>query len=150
MRMASRRARRMEIELPSRKPMAVARRVSLFERQVTVRLSPVAAELLLGSGTVLSEGGFGSERWAGSTMITVDLARTAAAVSDPADAATARRVAELAPADGRARERARRVAIAEARRIAGCELARPEVDVRARAVGRVIHLDLDLEADRRT
>ena len=148
--MASRRARRLEVELPSRKPMAAARRVSLFERQVTVRLSPVAVELLLGAGTVLSEGGFAAGRWSGSTMVTVDLLRTALAVSDPPDPETARRVADLVPADDRARERVRRVAVAEARRIAGCELAAAVVDVRGRAVGRTVHLDLDLEADRRT
>ena len=39
---------------------------------------------------------------------------------------------------------------AEATRIAGCDLHAPSVDVRARAVGARVHLDLDLEADRRT
>jgi hypothetical protein len=128
--------------------MAVARRVSLFERHVSIRLSAVGVDVLLGSGTVLSEGSFAGDRYAGSTMITVDLARTQASISDPADAATARRVASLVPADERARTRARKVALAEAHRTAGCALATPSVDLRARAVGHQLHLDLDLEAVR--
>jgi hypothetical protein len=129
--------------------MAMARRVSLFEREVKVRLSPVGVDVLFGAGSVLSEGHFAGDRFAGSTMITVDLARTAAAISDPIDAATTRRVAALVPTDDRARDRARGVAIGEARRAAGCELTTPKVDLRARAVGHQLHLDLDLEADRR-
>jgi hypothetical protein len=132
-------------ELPLRKPMAIARRVSLFEREVAVRLSPVGVELLMAAGEVLSEGATLGDCYAGSTMITVDLARTSARISDPADAATARRVADLVPRDDRARARARRIALREAERGAGRQLAEPVVDVRARAVGRQLHLDLDLE-----
>jgi len=147
--MASRRARREPLVVPRRKPMATARRVSLFERQVTVRLSAAGVDVLMGAGTILSEGSFAGDRFAGSTMITVDLARTRAMVSDPPDAATARRVAALVPVDDRARDRARGIALGEARRAAGCALAGPKVDLRARAVGHQLHLDLDLEADRR-
>jgi hypothetical protein len=128
-----------------RKPMAIARRVSLFERDVAIRLSPVGVELLMAAGDVLSEGDADGDRYAGSTMITVDLLRTAARISDPADATTARRVADLVPRDDRARARARRIALREAERGAGRALADPVVDVRARAVGRQLHLDLDLE-----
>jgi hypothetical protein len=147
--MPSRRPRRIPVEVgvPIRKPMATARRVSLFEREVTVRLSPVGVDVLFGAGTVLSEGSVEGGRFAGSTMITVDLARTAAAIAEPADAATARRVAALVPTDDHARGRARRIAIAEARRAAG-DLVAPAVDLRARAVGTQLQLDLDLEAVR--
>ena len=130
-----------------RKPMATARRVSLFEREVTVRLSPVGIDLLLGAATVLSEGTTERGRFSGSTMITVDLARTAAAIAEPADAATARRLAALVPTDDHARFRARRIAIAEAHRRAGT-LDSPAVDLRARAIGTQLQLDLDLEAVR--
>jgi hypothetical protein len=81
-------------------------------------------------------------------MITLDLARSAAAISDPAEPATARRLAQLVPTDDRARDRARGVALGEARRAAGCALASPSIDLRARAVGHQVHLDLDLEAVR--
>jgi hypothetical protein len=129
--------------------MAMARRISLFEREVTVRLSPVGVDVLFGAGSVLSEGDFAGERFCGSTMITIDLARTATSISDPIDASTARRVAELVPGDDHARERAKRIAIGAARRSAGCALADATVDVRARSVGHQLHLDLDLEASRR-
>jgi len=129
--------------------MAMARRISLFEREVHVRLSPAGVDVLLAAGSVLTEGSFHGDRFAGSTMITVDLGRTTATISDPADGATAHRVAALLPADVRARTRARDVAIEAARRRAGCPLASPTVDMRARAVGERVHLDFDLEADRR-
>ena len=137
--------------VPRRKPMAMARRISLFEREVTVRLSPVGVDVLLAAGSVLSEGDFtgGGARFAGCTMITIDLARTAGSISDPIDASTARRVAELVPTDDHARDRARRVAIGAAHRAAGCVLEAATVDVRARSVGHQLHLDLDLEALRR-
>src|SRR5687767_8232049 len=101
--MASRRPRAPAAtpSAPVRKPMAMARRVSLFERQVSVRLSAVGIDVLMNNGVVLSEGGFwgAGDRFAGSTMITLDLARSAAAISDPAEPATARRLAQLVPTD---------------------------------------------------
>jgi len=131
--------------LPQRKPMATARRVSLFDRRVEVRLAPAAHEILFGAAEVLSEGQVEGDRFVGSTMVTIDLARAASQISDGCDVATARRIAELLPADERARERARGLAVAEARRCAGA-LDAPQVDLRVRATGRQLHIDLDLEA----
>ena len=128
--------------------MAMARRVSLFEREVTVRLAPVAVELLHGSARILSEGELDGDVYAGSTMLTVDLARTADRIADPADASTAQKVALLYAADERCREHARRIALAEARRTAGCELATPTIDVESRARGAELHLSLNVEARR--
>ena len=128
----------------------MARRVSLFERQVIVKLSPLAVEILLGAGRVISEGDVDRGRYQGSTMVTIDLPRTALHVSDPLDAATAKRVAELLPDDERARHRARGLAISEATRQAGGPLTGATVDVRARASGRAVHLDLNLEASTTT
>jgi len=141
--------RREQPAPPPRKPMAVARRVSLFERTVAVRLAPVAVELLHGAARVLTEGGLAGDAYAGSTMLTVDLADTVDRVSDPPDAATAQRVALLYAADERCRDHARRIALAEARRRAGCDLATPHVDVESRARGAEIHLSCDVEARRR-
>ena len=87
--------------------MAMARRVSLFEREIRIRLSSPAIEILFGLSSVLSEGGVEDDGYYGSTMITIDLARAAGAVSDACDAATARRVTDLLEADDRVRERAR-------------------------------------------
>ena len=130
--------------------MAVARRVSLFEREVTVRLAPIAVDILHGAARVLSEGELEGDLYAGSTMLTIDLARTADRVSDPPDASTAQRIAFLYAADDRAREHARRVAVAEARRMAGCELAATTIDVESRARGAELHLSMGVEAHRRT
>lgn len=129
--------------------MAMARRVSLFEREVTVRLAPMAVELLHGAARVLSEGELAGDVYAGSTMLTVELARTTERVSDPPDASTAQRAAFLYAADDRARDHARRIALAEARRIAGCDLAAASVDVESRARGAELLLSMGVEAQRR-
>jgi hypothetical protein len=144
----SRRARRSKLETPPRKPMAMTRRVSLFEREVAVRLAPVALELLHGAARVLTEGELDGDAYAGSTMLTIDLARTRDRVSDPPDASTAQRVALLYAGDERCRDHARRIAAKEARRIAGCELSVPSVDVESRARGPELHLCLNVEAHR--
>jgi hypothetical protein len=128
--------------------MAVARRVSLFEREVRVRLAPAGLDLLFAEARVLSEGQLDGDRYFGSTMLTIDLARVQERVADECDAACARRVAELAAGDEHVRERARRLAVAAAERRHGA-LAAPAVDVHVHRAGRVVHLDLDLEARRK-
>ena len=128
--------------------MAMARRVSLFEREVTVRLAPVALELLHGAARLLTEGELTGDGYAGSTMLTIDLARTADRISDAPDPATALRAAALYADDERCRDHARRIAVKEARRIAGCELAAPSVDLESRARGAELHLSLNVEAQR--
>jgi hypothetical protein len=128
--------------------MAVARRVSLFAREVSVRLAPVAVGLLHDAARVMHEGELVGDLYAGSTMMTVDLSRTANLISDPPDASTAQRIAFLYAADDRCREHARRIAIAEARRAAGCDLSMPHVDVESRARGSELHLSLNVEAKR--
>ncbi len=130
--------------------MALARRVSLFERQVAVRLAPIAVDLLHGAARLLSEGELTGDVYAGSTMMTVDLARAAAVISDPPDASTAQRVAFLYASDERCRDHARRIAIAEAKKHAGHELVAAHIDVESRARGPEIHLSLNVEAQRRT
>lgn len=127
--------------------MAAARRVSLYEREVRVRLAPAGLELLFGEARVLTEGDADGDRWCGSTMVTIDLARVAPRVSDECDVAAARRLARLMADDDRVRDRARRLAIAEAERAAGAPLA-PVVDLHIHPRGRTLHLDLDVEAPR--
>ena len=127
-----------------RKPMATARRVSLFEREIRVGLSSAAVEILFDLASILSEGAHEAGGFFGSTMVTIDLARATTLVSDACDAATVKRVAELIAADPRVRERARGIAAAEADRMAGARLRTPQIDVRARASGRHLHLDIDV------
>jgi hypothetical protein len=133
-----------------RKPMAMARRVSLFEREVSIRLAPVAIDLIHGAARMITEGELSGDVYAGSTMLTIDLARTTDRISDPPDASTAHRVARLYAADERCRERARRIALVEAARRAGVPLATPRVDVESRARGAELHLSANVEAQRRT
>jgi hypothetical protein len=128
--------------------MASARRVSLFEREVRVRLAPAGLDVLFDEARVISEGQLDGPRWYGSTMMTIDLARVAPKLSDDCDQGCARRVAELAAADERVRERTRRLALAHAVRDAG-PLEGPAIDLRVHREGRVVHLDLDVEARRK-
>lgn len=125
--------------------MAMARRVSLFERQVHVRLAPVAVDLIHDAARVLSEGEVVGDVYTGSTMLTVDLARTIDRISDPPDSSTAQRVAFLYAGDERCREHARRIAYAEARKAAG-PLSAPKIDVESRARGAELLLSLNVEA----
>ena len=130
--------------------MAMVRRVSLFEREVSVRLAPIAVDLLHDAARVLHEGELVGDHYTGSTMLTVDLARTIDRISDPPDASTAQRIAFLYAGDERCRESARRIAVAEARRASRCELTSTHVDVESRARGAELHLSLNVEAQRRT
>ena len=126
----------------------MARRVSLFEREVSVRLAPVAVELIHGAARVLTEGSISGNQYTGSTMLTVDLARAADRISDPPDATTALKVAVLYAGDERCRSEARRLAVEEARRVAGCDLTAPLIDLESRSHGTEVHLSLDVEARR--
>ena len=128
--------------------MAMTRRVSLFEREISVRLAPVAAELIHGAARVLTEGSITGDHYTGSTMLTVDLARAADRISDPPDASTALRVAVLYASDERCRALARQLAVNEACIVAGCDLSSPLVDLESRARGTEVHLSLDVEARR--
>jgi hypothetical protein len=126
--------------------MAMARRVSLFERQVQVRLAPVAVDLLHDAARILHEGEVVGDLYTGSTMLTVDLARTVDRISDPPDSSTAQRVAFLYAADERCRDHARRIAVAQARKAVGPNISAPKVDVESRARGAELLLSLNVEA----
>lgn len=97
---------------------------------------------------MLSEGGLAGNLYTGSTMLTVDLARARDRISDPPNASTALRVAVLYASDERCRHEAKRIAVSEACRVAGCDLTAPLVDVESRARGTEVHLSLDVEARR--
>jgi len=130
-----------------RKPMATARRVSLFEREVRVHLSTPALELLFEHAQVLSEGQRQAGVYFGSTMVTFDLARLAELVRDECDAAAAVRIAELLVRDPRVQARARILATSEAARRVGGPIGKLEIDVKSRAAGCCVHLDLDVQGE---
>lgn len=132
-------------DLPPTKPMAVCRRVSLYQREILLRPSSAAIEILFSLAGELSEGQRSAAGYTGSTMMTVDLARAASLVSDACDAATVRQLAELAAHDERVVRRARGVALRAAERVAGGDLAAPQIDVRVTASGEHLHIDVDVE-----
>lgn len=131
---------------PARKPMAGARRLSVFHRRVELGLSPTALELVFEAPRVVSEGGVHGDRYAGSTTIAIDLGALAGRLSDLPDASTARRIAALAGEDARVRQRARQIAFDEACRIARAPLIQPEIDLQIRSHGSIVHFALDVEA----
>ncbi|HEX4459216.1 MAG TPA: hypothetical protein VIA18_14660, partial [Polyangia bacterium] len=76
--------------LLTKKPMARAARVTLFEREVRERLSVAAIDLVLERARILSEGKraaspTAAQRYFGSTMVTIDVAELAELVRDPCD-----------------------------------------------------------------
>ncbi len=126
--------------------MKSARRVSLFEREIHIRLSRAAIDLLFASASILSEGQVENDQYFGSTMLTIDIARMGAHFSESCDLTTARNAEILIARDVRVHERAHAIAIAEASRLAGGPLHGALVDVKARRAGRCFYIDVDLEA----
>ena len=136
--------------LPSRKPMARAARVTLFEREVREKLSVAAIEILVERARILSEGKRSAAptakaRYFGSTMITVDVAALGELVREACDARAAARVAELIRDDGRVHKRVQKIAAREAERLAGGPVRVRAGEVRVRAQGTFVYLDVDVE-----
>ncbi len=133
-----------------RKPMAKATRVTLFEREVRERLSDAAIELLLGAAKVLTEGQLargqqGGEAFFGTTMLTMELAAVADAFRERCDEGAAKKVAALMAGDTRIARRARHTAEREATQLAGRTVKTSASDVRFRADGTSVYIDVDLE-----
>jgi len=137
-------------ELLTKKPMARAARVTLFEREIRERLSVAAIDILLENARVLSEGkraasASAARAYFGSTMITVDVAALTDVVRDPCDARAAVRIAELMRGDARLTRRVHKLAEREAQRLAGAPVNVRVNEVRVRAQGTLVYLDVDVE-----
>ena len=130
-----------------RRPMAACPRVSLFRREIKVRVSPAGFDLLLDRARKISEGQISGERYYGSTMLTLDLAALVGGVSEPCDVATAQRLARVLAEEPELLSRLRRLALADARRIAQRRVARLETDLRVRAEGCRVLVDIDVEGE---
>lgn len=127
-------------------------------------LSPSALELLFEHAELLVEGGeelggrrAGDRRVFATVMVSIDLTRCAGHVREPADEATARRVAELMDSEPRVQQRLRSLAARELARLAGAEPdgfsshAGPtgwalSVEAGVRADGTVVLIDVDAMA----
>lgn len=140
--------------LPARKPMARATRITLFEREVRVRLSGAAMDVLFARADLLSEGqrsvksgqGQGKEGYFGSTMLTIDLPSMADVLRDECDAGTAHRLVALMEGDATLPRRIREIALREATRIATARLKDVRTHVTIRAQGAKVFIDVDVEA----
>ena len=138
-----------------RKPMAKVTRVSLYERELKERLSLPAVELLLDAAEMLSEGnrvpeigrggGRGGAAYYGSTMLTIDLARAGDPFRECVDVGAVRKLVNLVAADPRVGRRVRSIAERESTRLAGAPLAQLATDLRVRAQGTTLFLDVDFE-----
>lgn len=136
--------------LLTKKPMARAARVTLFEREIRERLSLAAIEILFQQARVLSEGRraaapTAARAYFGSTMITIDVATLSELVRDACDARAAQRVAQLIRDDARVIRRVQRVAEREAQRLADGPVKVRAGEVRVKAQATLVYLDVDVE-----
>ena len=134
----------------SKKPMARAVRIALFQREIRVRLSPAALDLLFARADVISEGQRamrgGRDSYFGSTMLTVDLPSLSALLSDACDAGTARRLATLLDSDPDVARRVQALAESETARVAGAPPRQVGTHVTIRSQGAKVFIDVDVEA----
>ena len=136
--------------LLTKKPMARAERVTLFEREIRERLSVAAIEIVLQRAQVLSEGKraaspTAAQRYFGSTMVTIDVAELQQLVRDPCDARATARIAELIGGDARVTRRVQKLAEREAQRLCDGPVKVRAGEVRVRAQGTLIYLDVDVD-----
>ncbi len=127
------------------RPIARVERVALFEKEVRERLSKTAVDLLFDRAEVISEGQRTPRGYLGSTMLTLDLPKLATILREGCDAGTAKRLAALIGGDASARARIESLASREAERIAGSRPRDLKVEVKVRAQGAKVFVDVDLE-----
>jgi hypothetical protein len=133
-----------------RKPMASARKVTLFRREIREWISPPALEILMGAAEVVTEGAFDPSspegpRYLGSVRLRIALPRCAAYLRGPLDASAAHRLVQLLKDDAVSREVLQEIALREAERSAGCRLYGLEVEVATSHRGEELYVDLDVE-----
>jgi hypothetical protein len=141
---------RRERGLPTRKPMARAVRLTLFEREVRERLSRAAMDVVFARAESISEGQCqsrgGREAYFGSTMLTIDLAALGDVLRDADAPGTPERLAILMEADHEVPVRIRDIAAREATRIAVARLKDMKTHVSIRAQDGKVFIDVDVEA----
>jgi hypothetical protein len=136
-----------ELEL---RPIARVHRIPLIEREVREHLSRAALDAVFASAEILSEGevdsAAGRQRFFGSTMLTVDVARLAEILREPADEGTARRLVALLAHDGSLEGRIEAIVQSEVERISGTATQTLRNEARLRTQGTRVFLDIDVEA----
>ncbi len=132
------------------RPLARVERISLFEREVRERLSRAALELIFSLAGIMSEGQRsardGREIFFGSTMLTIELPAVAAAVRDVCDARAAQHLCALLATDAVAAARIKSIAAAEAERLCRIRPRTVGAEIKVRARGTTVYVDVDVEA----
>jgi hypothetical protein len=132
------------------RPLARVERISLFEREVKERLSRAALDVLFAAAGVMSEGQRSArgkrEAFFGSTMLTIELEAAAVALRDAADARSAQRLAALLARDAGAQARIKRLAAEECERLSAARPRSLNTDIKVRARGTTVYVDVDVEA----
>jgi hypothetical protein len=132
------------------RPMAVARKIPLIEREIREHLSQAALDAIFALAEVMSEGeagkGPGKPQFLGSTMLTIDVMDLAELVREPADEGTARRLAALLAKDSSLEGRVEVVVRREVLRITKVAPQSVRADTQIRAQGTRVYLDIDVEA----
>lgn len=132
------------------RPIARVERISLFEREVRERLSNAALDLLLARAEIISEGQRsirgGKDGYFGSTMLTINLDSFSSVLRDVCDAGTAKRTAVLLGTDPTLPTRVKAIATHELTRLQGARPRHLSAEVKVRARGARVYIDVDLEA----
>jgi hypothetical protein len=136
-------------------PWSRVRRVQLIRREIREYLSASAVELLLSTADHVVEGGSERDTMSSpvyaSLMATIDLEMAAEAFREPADAATAQRVAELMAEHDLVHAKLLQRATAELAGLVGVEPDALEISLEyeVRAEACKVFLDADVEASPR-
>lgn len=132
------------------RPMAQVRRIALVEREVLETLSQAALDAVFAHAEVISEGECSqdgaSTTFLGSTMLTFDLAATAAILRELPDEATARRLGQLLLKEKTLETRIEAIARREVERLAARTPVKVHGETRIRIRGSRVFLDVDVEA----
>ena len=132
------------------RPLCRVEKISLFEREVRERLSRAALELIFAQAGIMSEGQRsargGREAFFGSTMLTIELPTVAAQVRDVCDARAAQHLCALLATDQVAAARIKSIAAAEAERLCSARPRTVGAEIKVRARGTTVYVDVDVEA----
>lgn len=135
---------------PLLRPLVRVERISLFEREVRERLSRAALELIFSTAGIMSEGQRalrgGREMFFGSTMLTIELGSFSPAVRDVCDARAAQHLCALLANDTVASTRIKSIAATEAERLCGIRPRSVGAEIKVRARGTTVYVDVDVEA----
>jgi len=126
--------------------MAKAKKIGLFARKVIENVSVAGFQALLTSATQVSEGQANDDgRYFGSTIVSIDLQELKEQINDACDVATATRLCQCMAEDRDVLAQMGAIGQSEAQKLCSGPLVDAESDVRMRAEGSRILVDIDVE-----